>query len=282
MKIRLFILLLLGTFIGCHKDDSLRIDSSDAVEGLSLYWDHTTFSEQGRVIRFEFYETVKFKNEFKLIFDYKIEGKKITISLIDKINQGECPKFPSPSGVDYFLCTPRGGIRIPDNLLSKGKYSLILKTYHFEVKSDLIIDDTKIVLNIPPNENKFSSYITTVYPVPRNVLFGSVVFSGKENTQQANIFFEELEAIGFSKTTLPNFPYRHLSVNDDGSPINEHWPPDRHSLKLLRNMNNDFKKAFELAKKHFNKSKLNIYLYSSNGDQAFLDKIQGITVEYAK
>lgn len=37
-------------------------------------------------------------------------------------------------------------------------------------------------------------------------------------------------------------------------------------------MENNFESVFELAKEHFNNSNLNIYLYSSNGDQARLNK----------
>jgi len=46
-------------------------------------------------------------------------------------------------------------------------------------------------------------------------------------------------------------------------------------------MTAQFSTIFELAKVHFNKSAINIYLFSSNGDQARLDR-EGINVWYAK
>jgi hypothetical protein len=279
MKKQILILILGLLVFGCKNED-LKIDSDDRVEGLALYWDHEVFGEGGRRLRFEFYETREFENSFELVFYYKIEGKEIIITLVDKLNNGKCQRFPTPNGIDS-LCTPKGRIFIPDNLLGDDNYSIILKTYDFEIKSNLIVDDEKFMLEIPSNE-KFSSSITTVYPIPENLLFGGVVFSGIENTQKANDFFEELEAIGFEKTSVPNFPYRHLRVGDNGKPIDEHWEPDKHSLSLLHKMENNFEKAFELAKVHFNKTNLNIYLYSSNGDQARLSKNEGIIVEYGK
>ena len=47
-------------------------------------------------------------------------------------------------------------------------------------------------------------------------------------------------------------------------------------------MDADFKKAFDLAKEYFDNTNLNIYLYSSNGDEARLSKTDGILVKYAE
>jgi hypothetical protein len=154
--------------------------------------------------------------------------------------------------------------------LNENKYSLILKTYDFETNSYLTVSDEKFVLEIPTNE-KVSSSITIVYLIPENLLFGSVVFSGIENTQQANDFFEKAEIAHCVKTSVPNNPYRHLRVGDNGKPVDEHWETDNHNLKFLYKMENNFESVFELAKEHFNNSNLNIYLYSSNGDQARLN-----------
>lgn len=279
MKRQILILILALLIFGCDKEE-LKIDSGDKVEGLALYWDHEVFGEGGRRLRFEFYETMEFENSFELVFDYKIEGKDIIISLVDKLDKGKCQKFPTPTGNDS-LCRPKGNLFIPDNLLNADNYSITLKTYDFEVKSDLIVDYEKYILEIPSNE-KFSSSINSVFPIPENLLFGSVVFSGIENTQKANDFFTELEAIGFEKTSVPNFPYSHLRVDNNGEPLDDHWEPDNHSLSFLYKMENNFESVFELAKVHFNKTNLNIYLYSSNGDQARLSKDDGIIVEYAK
>ena len=44
----------------------------------------------------------------------------------------------------------------------------------------------------------------------------------------------------------------------------------------------DFKTIFEESKKYFNQTNLNIYLYTSSGDQGFMSKTEGITVVYSK
>ncbi|WP_147372277.1 hypothetical protein [Mariniphaga sediminis] len=279
MKTHQIILLLAFTIFGCNKDN-FTINSEASVESLTMYWDHEVFGEGGKRLRFELYENKEFENSFKLVFDYKIEGKNITIILADKVDNGKCGKFPTPNGIDS-LCRPKGNLFIPDNLLDERDYSVILKTYDFEIISNLTVHEDKYDLQIPTNEN-FSSSIATVYPIPENLLFGSVVFAGTENTQQAIAFLEELEAIGFVKTSVPNYPYRHLSVGENGKPIDTHWDPDNHNMRLLLQMDSDFEKAFDLAKKHFSQANLNIYLYSSNGDQARLSKTDGIIVEYAE
>ena len=277
MKRQIFILVILGLLIfSCKKDN---IDFDTRVEGLSLYWDHEVFGESGRRLRFEFYETKRFENSFELVFDYNIKGKDIIITLVDRIDKGKCHRYPTPNGIDS-LCTPKGGLFIQDKYLENGNYSLILKTYDFEIKSSLIIDDEKYVLDIPSNE-KFSSGIKEVFPIPENLVFGSVIFEGVENTQSANEYFDELESIGLVETIVPNYPYRHLYVDDSGRPIDSHWEPDNHSLKFLYKMNIPFKEIFELSKEHFIKSNMNISLQSSQGDEAYLSKTNGIIVVYA-
>ncbi|MDD4756625.1 MAG: hypothetical protein PHG29_11150, partial [Prolixibacteraceae bacterium] len=198
MKTHLIIFILAIIVLGCNKDD-FPIDEKASVEGLSLYWDHEVFGEGGRRLRFEFYENMEYENSFELVFDYKIDGKNIIISLIDKVDNGKCPKFPTPNGIDS-LCRPKGNFFIPDNKLIESDYLVTLKTYDFEVKSNLTVNEDKFILEIPTNEN-FLSSITTVYPIPENLLFGGVVFKGTENTQQATAFFEELETIGFTGTS---------------------------------------------------------------------------------
>lgn len=279
MRTGLIILILAFFVAGCNKHD-FTINSEASVEGLTMYWDHEVFGEEGRRLRFEFHETMEFENSFELVFEYKIEGKNITIILADKVEKGKCARFPTPNGIDS-LCAPKGSFFIPDNLLDEGDYLVTLKTAGFDVISNLTVTGDKYVLQIPANEN-LSSSRTTVYPIPENLLFGGVVFTGAENTQHAIAFLEELESIGFVKTTVPNYPYRYLSVGEDGKPIDEHWEPDKHNMKLLRQMDSDFEKAFNLAKEHFSKANLNIYLYSSNGDEARLSKTEGITVQYAE
>ena len=66
-------------------------------------------------------------------------------------------------------------------------------------------------------------------------------------------------------------------------PPESHWEPDYHSIGFLYKMNNaDFKTIFEESKKYFNQTNLNIYLYTSNGDQGYMSKTEGIAVVCAK
>lgn len=276
MKKYLFALLFGLLYLGCHQEDDL-IDPGARVDGLTLYWDHEIFGKEGRRLRFEFYETKAYKNTFDLIFDYTIKGKEIVIVLKNKIDKGECPKYPGWSD----LCTPKGRIYIPENLLTEDRYTLIIKTFDFESISNLIADEDKYSMEIPANE-KFTCSIKNVYPIPADLLMGSLVFSGKENTVDALLYIEKLEKMGLKTVTLPDFPYRHLDVGENGKPIETHWEPDNHSLPFLYKMDISFRIIFELSKEHFRKSNLNISLFSSNGDEAHLSKLDGEMVIYAK
>ena len=202
------------------------------------------------------------------------------IILADEIDKGKCPKVEPGWGNDS-LCTPSGGFDIPESLLSKGTYTLTLKTSSFQNTSDLIVGTDSISLNIPSNNN-FSSTIHAIYPMPPNLLFGNIVYSGVENTTDATTFLNDLLTLGLVKTRVPNYPYLDLQVDKDGNAIDSSWPPDNYSLGILYNMNNNFKDIFNLTKDYFSMSNINIYLFSSNGDQARFDKIDGIVVVYAK
>lgn len=279
MNNKLVGLFLIGLLICGFIKDKTNNKPLVSVEGLSLYIDHEVFSENGRELRFQFYETKQFENRFKLIFEYEIIGNDIVISLVDKI---DTEKNQNVHVVNDFgsLNTPTGTLSITDKQLSSSIYSLILKTSDHVIKSELLVSDEKIVLNIPPN-NYFSCPKNIVYPIPKNLIFGSVQFSGQENIKYANDFFAQLESIGFIKTKVPNYPYRHLTVDNSGIQKDEHWPPDYHNIRFLYKMDGNFKKAVELAKEKFEKFNWDIYLYSSNGDQAILSKSFGITIDYA-
>lgn len=279
MKNKLVGLFLIGLLVCSFTKDKTNIKPLASVEGLSLYMDHEVFSENGRELRFVFYETKQYETRFKLIFEYEIIKNDIVISLVDKIDTQKNKKIIVINDFGH-LNTPTGTLCIPDNLLFRDNYSLILKTSDHVIKSELVVSNEKIVLNIPTN-NYFSCRINKVYPIPKNLLFGSIIFSGKENIKYANDFFAQLEAIGFIKTKVPNYPYRHLTVDRSGIPKDENWSPDYHNLRFLYKMDGNFKKAVDLAKEKFEKFNWDIYLYSSNGDQAVLNKISGITVDYA-
>ncbi len=276
MKRYLFALLFGLLCLGCNQEDD-QIASGARVEGLSLYWDHEVFGKEGRRLRFEFYETKAYENTFDLIFDYTIKGNEIVIVLKNKINKGECPKYPGWSD----SCTPKGGMFIPEKLLTEDHYTLTIKTLDFEIKSALLADEYKYSLNIPAND-KFTCSIQNVYPIPTDLLMGSLVFSGKENTVDALLYMEKLKKMGLKPATVPDFPYRHLDVSENGKPIETHWEPDNHSLPFLYTMNVGFREIFEMSREHFRKSNLNIYLYSSNGDEARLSESDGEMVIYAK
>jgi hypothetical protein len=280
MKLKISILLsIILTIIGCDKIPN-KYGPLAKLDGLRLYWDHDVFDKQGRVFRFEFYGTKDFENSYDLVFNYTINQRNILISLIDEIDNGKCPRYPSPFGIDT-LCTPRGRLNIPDSLISSGTYTLTLKTPNFETNSELVNEKDSVTLNIPSN-NHFSCAIHAVYPIPLNLLFGSVVYSGAQNTNDAKMFINDLLSLGLTKTNVPDYPYRYLSVSKDGNVEDSSWPPDNYSLGLLYTFNKNFKDIFNLAKDYFDKTNIDIYLYSSNGDEALLNKIDGVRVIYAK
>ena len=85
-----------------------------------------------------------------------------------------------------------------------------------------------MILEIPENEY-FSSSIKDVFPTPKNLLYGSIIFTGEENIEFASMFFEKLKAIGLKDTVVSNPPF-NLNVDQTGKPIDSHWEPDKHSL----------------------------------------------------
>jgi hypothetical protein len=282
MKSRLILLFsTLLIFLGCSKE-SENFQTLQKIEGLSMYWDHEVFGEEGRRIRFEFFGKQKFENSYDLVFNYTIIRKTITIQLISAINNGKCQNIDK--GFNYemdSLCTPSGRLFIPDKLLSKGTYSLTIKAPSFEITSELIVGDDSISLDIPSNTN-FSSSFHAIYPIPENLLFGYVVYAGAENIESANNFISDLKTLGLTETKVPDFPYRNLSVDANGNIINTSWPPDNYSQGFIYTLHNNFKDIVNLAKEHFNKTNLNIYLFSSEGDEARFNKIDGIIVVYHK
>lgn len=280
MKVKLIaIFLIVFLLFGCHKDEFDK-NSLLGSDGLSLWWNQKIFGEEGRGFVFEFYEAQRSENLYELIFEYEIDNKQnnIDIYLVDKVDEGRCPMFPSPNQTDN-LCTSKGGFFIPENMLIKGDYSFTIRTFDFTIQSNLTISESKVTLKIPENKY-FSSSIKEVFSTPRNLLYGSVLFTGEEKTEYANDFFDKLETIGLKDTVVSNPPF-NLNVDEAGNPIHSHWDTDKHSLSFLYSMDISFHTIFELSKEHFNKYDLNIYLFSSNGDQARLSKNDGIIVEFA-
>lgn len=273
-------MLILAIF-SCENDDRLSIPT---INGLSLYWDHEVFGDEGRRLRFEGSTTDEFDNNYELEFNTSVEDKSITVRLTKSIDKGKCQFFPMPvvGDDDPNKCNSSGDFYLSDKELDNGVYSLKIIMPSFEVTSELTVTDEKVTLKIPTN-NFLKSSIENVYPIPPNLLFGSLVYQGSSNTIDAEIFLDNLSKLGLIQTTVPDYPYRHLTVDENGNRPVSHWEPDNHSIGFLYKMNNTgFKTIFEESKKYFNQTNLNIYLYTSNGDQGFMSKTEGITVVYAK
>nr|WP_319510500.1 hypothetical protein [uncultured Draconibacterium sp.] len=272
----LFALLILSFKNGITNDTVVSVD------GLTLYMQHDVFGEGGRRLSLEFSETKQFKTSYSLVFQYKITNDTITIRLLDKVDTEKNKKIKVTYGMPgSSLKTPRGRLALPDNLLSGKDYYFIIETANFKVESKLTIDNDKIVLDIPENKY-FSCKKNIVYPIPKNLVFGSVIFYGDKDNECVAKFFKEFEAIGMTNVQVPNYPYNHLSVNDNGKPENQYSPNGQNNIRFLYKMDTSFRKAARLTKKWYRK-KLNIdyHIYSSNGDQALLDKFNGIVTTYA-
>jgi len=279
MKLTGFLISITLILSSCQKD-SKNYYLLSKIDGLSFYWDHEVFGEEGRRVRFEFYGTKPFENTYDLKFEYSINEKNILIQLTDVIDKGKYINIdPGFGGGD--LCAPSGRTYIPDTLLPIGKYTLTVKTLNFVTTADLIVNDDSIHLIIPPDQ-PLSTKINTIYPIPRNILFGAVVYSGEENTKSATDFVSNLLALGLPKIKLPNFPYSHLSVDESGNALNSSWQPNNYSLGLLFGINRNIRDIVDVARDNFNKANINIYLFSSNGDQASLSKDAGIHFIYMK
>jgi len=275
------LILLVVAIFSCDNDDSLSIPT---INGLSLYWDHEVFGDEGRRLRFEVTTTNEFDNDYELEFGTSIVDKSISIRLIKSIDNGKCQYFPKlvNSDDDQNKCRASGDFYLLDKNLDNGVYSLKITTPTFEVTSKLTVTDDKVTLEIPTN-NYLKGSIENVYPIPPNLLFGSIVYQGSSNTNDAENFLDYLTSLGLIQTTVPNYPYRHLTVDENGQRPITHWKPDNHSIGFLYKMNNkDFKTIFEESKLYFNQYNLNIYLYTSNGDEGFMSKSDGITVVYSK
>lgn len=280
-KTIVLILAILLTIFSCENDEGLSIPT---INGLSLYWDHEVFGDEGRRLRFEGSATNEFDNDYDLEFNTWVVGKSIIVRLNQSIDKGKCQFFPMPvvGNDDPNKCSASGEFYLSDKELNNGVYSLKIIMPSFEVTSELTLTDEKVTLKIPTNKFLETS-IENVYPIPPNLLFGSLVYQDSSDTDDAEIFLDYLTELGLSQTTVPDYPYRHLTVDENGLLPISHWEPDNHSIGFLYKMNNtDFKTIFEESKKYFNQTNLNMYLYTSNGDQAFMSKTEGITVVYGK
>jgi len=262
-------------------DDQINYsDSLISISGLSLYWKHFVFGDEGRRIIFEFYDIKEKNYDYELVFHYTIDKNTINVYLIDTLNHGKCAAFPSPYGLDT-MCISKGGFYISDTILINDHYKFELITKDFVVHCDFNITDSSYQLIIPDNNN-FTCSIENVFPIPKDIVYGSIVFNGNNNMDDANKLKEEYKKLGLQNTTLPDYPNRHFFLNEDGTPIDKTWPPDKYSLGLVYKSNGiSFKKIAELTKDVFTDSELNIYLASGMGDEARFSQTQGIFIVYA-
>ncbi len=53
------------------------------------------------------------------------------------------------------------------------------------------------------------------------------------NSKKVANYFEELEQVGLTKVTIPNYPYRHLNVDDSGRPVDKYGSDGKNHLKFL-------------------------------------------------
>lgn len=272
-------LLIVLVLFGCKKDSTPDITPQklESAGGFGLYWDHEIFTAQGRCVRFSFEDIKRSDHHYSLKFDYTIKGRELLIQLVSKTDEGKC--FQYPGEIDT-LCSSTGLLLIPDSVLQAGTYTMTLRTSNFEVKSTLLVSDEKITLTIPENDY-FKCHIKDVYPEPANILMAMVVYSGSENSASAASFFNDLKALGLTERKLPNYPYRHISVDDNGNPLNSDWTPDNHSRSFNYTMTRSFKDIVDLAQQDFLKYNIDIFIYSTNGDEARFTKTSGIRVHYA-
>jgi len=260
---KLIVLVLIALSIcSCHKEQEGSIDS---VNGLSIYWHHVGISYEGRYLLFVFYEIDSYINDYELIFSRTINDDEIVIKLEDKELLGECKQYPGWEDPD--LCTPSGGFRLYEQDINKLPIKLTVQTPNFSTTAILDFSDVKYTLDVQ-EQDYLSCNITEVYPIPPNILYGYVSFRGEENRIHAENFFNDMEELGFEETSVPNYPYRYLSVSDNGIPEDYTSPPDNYGLGFMYTYQNNFNQAYELAEQYYNSTSIHIDLFGSNGHEA--------------
>ncbi len=276
---RTFLMCLYTFIFGCRND----IDPNNkliAENGFSLSWYHGLYATEGRGLLFSFESKTSLKNDYDLEFDYSIKNSVITVRLTKVIDKGGCPQFPGWGDPD--LCTPNGKIYIPERLLPSGKYSLDFIADNIKVTSQLDITDERVSINIPSNPH-LSTSINEVYPIPKGLVFGNIVYSESKNEKYMSDLINGLSALGLTPATIANHPYQYLNTERNAHLQKSSWEPDKHSVSILFKTNGvGFKSIFETAKTHFERAenKLTISIMSSNGDQTNMNPSDGIHVVY--
>lgn len=268
------LIALISVCISCKdRDPGLRsIDEN----GLSLYWHHTFGLDKGRYLLFSFMSAVQQRDRYEYVFDYEIKGREITVKLRETISTGQCPSFPGSWGD---LCTSRGDIYIPENELSVGQYKLILQVKNKRVVSTFTVEADKYTLQVPSNDF-FTNSISTVYPMPANLIFGSIYYQGATTKRFADALIADFEKLGLTVANLPDYPYRDMPIKQDH--LSEIYvAPDFHAIWILFRLNGvDIKTAFETAQKHYALSgkEIGLSLYCSNN----MEQLTGSTHDELK
>lgn len=269
---KILFLLAITSFFGCEKENYYRPD----IDAVSMYWDHEVFGKEGRRFRFELSGTQQFRNFYELNFGYSIQNNVITVTLDNVTDKGPAQVFPTGNGLDS-LDNPRGNFWIPEKLLPIGRYKFVLKLSHQTVEAEMLVDKDSVNLNIPSN-SILSSGVTTVFPIPKNILFGGIIYKEGTGNTSADKFFNDLKTLGLTQTSLPDYAYRNLKVDVNGVIPMSTWPPDNVDVGILYTLNKSFLDVFEIAKSNFYENNIEIALFSSNGDEAHLYKSSGITL----
>lgn len=262
---RMLLVFIVSTFSGCENKEDLAVVNAIDSDGLSLYWDHEVFGEEGRRYRFELSTKKALPDEYELFFQRSMSGNSITARLISKVSKGKCAVFPGTGPG----CVSRGKFYISEKDLRPGTYTLNFVTSTFVESTRFVVTSEKAVLELSPN-GKISSSITEVFPIPRQLLFGSIVYSGSANTQAAKDLIAYLSVLGVTPTTLPNYPYRHLNVSQSAHLAVKDWPEDNHMISLLYSMKGNFRDIISELTTYYTKTdrKLTVNLYTSFGDEA--------------
>lgn len=263
----LLVVVFLSITIGCRdKDPGLRFAENT---GLNLYWHHTALPEKGRGLVLSFTSAKAQRDEYEFKFDYKIRGQEILITLQETLHKGKCQEFPGSWGNE---CTSRGDIFISESELSQGQYKFIVEVNDQKVISTFTIDAEKYTLQIPGN-GFFNSHITSVYPAPKNLIFGSIGYFGMDNKHLADTLIANFEKLGLTGATIPDHPYSDLGGSSIKHLKTDFWEPNNFSVAILLHLNSaDVRTVFEMVRKYhaLTDKKLRIGLYSSNNMEQLL------------
>ncbi|GAB4024360.1 hypothetical protein [Spirosoma gilvum] len=268
----LLLALFTGIVLGCKEDTTITAVTND---GLNLYWDHEIFGEEGRRFRFEFSSQKALPEQYNLVFQKTITGNVITVRLVSTVSQGQCQPFPG----DKPGCISKGGFYISEKDLLPGTYTINLITPSFTESGRLIVTPEKAALDLGVNK-QFTSSIEEVFPIPRQLLFGSIVYTGSDKTQSAKDLIAYLSTLGVAPTTLPDYPYRHLNIRESPHLGTKDWPVDNHMISLVYSMNRNFKDIIRDLKSYVDQTdkNLSIYLYTSLGGEVRLSLTESFLI----